>query len=187
MYKIHYLPLALDDLRDIVWYIAHTLESPQAAENFISKMDRAVLKIADNPFRCHLYTSPEKLKYAYRILQVDNYSLFYVVENKKIEIHRIIYSQRDIIRYIVHTLEAPQAAENFISKIDRAVLKIADNPFRCHLYTSPENLKYAYRVLQVDNYTLFYAVENEKIEIHRVIYSRRDIARILKAQEENEP
>ena len=100
MYKIHYLPLALDDLKSIVRYIADTLQSPRAAERFISKTDKAVLKIADNPFRCRLYTSSEKLKYDYRILHIDNYSLFYEVENKKIEIHRIIYSRRDTARIL---------------------------------------------------------------------------------------
>jgi len=43
MYKIHYLPVALDDLRDIIKYIAHTLESPQAAENLLLKIDRLVI------------------------------------------------------------------------------------------------------------------------------------------------
>jgi len=100
MYKIQYLPLALDDLKGIVRYIAHTLESPLAAENFISKLDKEVLKIADNPFRCRLYTTSETLKYDYRILHINNYSLFYVVENKKIEIHRIIYSRRDILHIL---------------------------------------------------------------------------------------
>ena len=37
-----------DDLKDIVHYIAHTLESPKAAEDFLSKLDREVRKIADN-------------------------------------------------------------------------------------------------------------------------------------------
>jgi addiction module RelE/StbE family toxin len=100
MYKIHYLPLALDDLKSIVRYIADTLESPQAAENFLSKLDREVLKIADNPFRCRLYAPSEKLKYDYRVLHINNYSLFYEVENKKIEIHRIIYSRMDTVRIL---------------------------------------------------------------------------------------
>jgi len=91
MHNIHYLPLALDDLRDIVKYIAYTLEAPQAAENLVSKIDKAVKKTADNPYRCRPYISSEKLKNTYRVLNVDNYSLFYVVENNKIEIHRIIY------------------------------------------------------------------------------------------------
>jgi len=100
MYKIRYLPLALDDLKGIVSYIADTLESPRAAENFISKLDREVRKIADNPFRCRLYTLSETLKYDYRVLHINNYSLFYTVDNKKIEIHRIIYSRRDIGRIL---------------------------------------------------------------------------------------
>ncbi|GBU27023.1 hypothetical protein R84B8_00544 [Treponema sp. R8-4-B8] len=100
MYKIHYLPLALDDLKDIVNYIANTLESPRAAENFLSKLDREVLKIADNPFRCRLYPLSETLKYYYRVLHINNYSLFYVVDNKKIEIHRVIYSRRDIVQIL---------------------------------------------------------------------------------------
>jgi len=96
MYKIQYLPMALDDLKDIVKYIAYTLEAPQAAERLISKIDKAVQKTADNPYRCRLYSSSVRFKNAYRILNVSNYSLFYVVDNNKIEIHRIIYSGRDI-------------------------------------------------------------------------------------------
>ena len=110
MYKIHYLPLALDDLKEIVRYIAHELEAPRAAENLILKIDKEVQKTADNPYRCHLFVSPEKLKYEYRILNVNIYFLFYVVEptaegagrgsppkKGKIEIHRVIYSKRNII------------------------------------------------------------------------------------------
>jgi len=106
MYKIRYLPLALDDLRNIIQYIADTLESPRAAEKFLLKIDKEVLKIADNPFRCRLYTTSVKLKYDYRVLHIDNYSLFYEVEKEKIEIHRIIYSRRDIMR-VLSALEPP--------------------------------------------------------------------------------
>ena len=95
MYKICYLPLAVDDLKDIVRYISHKLESSRAAERFLAKINREIHKIADNPFRCHLYTSPEKLKFEYRILHIDNYSLFYTADNENIEIHRVLYSQRD--------------------------------------------------------------------------------------------
>ena len=96
MYKVHYLPLALDDLKSIARYIAHKLEAPQAAERLILKIDKKILKIATNPFRCHLYDSPEELKHEYRVLHIDNYSLFYVVDSKRIDIHRVIYSRRNI-------------------------------------------------------------------------------------------
>jgi len=100
MFKIHYLPLALNDLIDIVRYITDKLEAPRAAEKFLSKLDREIQKIAANPFRCHLYVPPEKLKHEYRVLHVDNYSLFYEAKNGKIEIYRIIYSKRDILRLL---------------------------------------------------------------------------------------
>ena len=100
MYKPYYLPLALDDLKGIVRYIAHELDAPRAAENLLLKIDKEVQKIADNPFRCHLFIPPEKLKYEYRILNVDNYSLFYVVEKDKIEIHRVLYSKRSILNIL---------------------------------------------------------------------------------------
>jgi addiction module RelE/StbE family toxin len=96
MYKIHYLPLALDDLREIVKYIAHELEAPKAAENLLVKINKEVLKIADNPFRCRVYFPSKKLKHEYRVLHINNYSLFYTVEKEKIEIYRVIYSRRDV-------------------------------------------------------------------------------------------
>ena len=96
MYKIRYLPLALYDLKEIVSYIANKLEAPRAAERLAMKINREIKKIAENPFRRPLYVSPEKLKYEYRVLRISNYSLFYVIENNNIEVHRIIYSHRDI-------------------------------------------------------------------------------------------
>ena len=103
MYKIHYLPIALDDLKSIVRYITFKLESPRSAERLILKLEKEVQKIANNPFRCHLFISPEKLKHEYRVLHIDSYSLFYVVENDKIEIHRVIHALRDISQIIEKT------------------------------------------------------------------------------------
>ena len=100
MHKIQYLPLALDDLKSIVRYITDKLNAPRAAERLVAKIDKEVNKIADNPFRCHLYASPVKLKHEYRVLHINNYSLFYVASNDKVEIHRVIYSRRDIARIL---------------------------------------------------------------------------------------
>ena len=100
MYKVVYLPLALNDLKDTIKYIANELEAPKAADNLVSKIDKEVLKIADNPFRCHLYVPLEKLKYEYRVLNIGNYSLFYIVEKEKVTIHRVLYSQMDTLRIL---------------------------------------------------------------------------------------
>ena len=96
MYKISYLPIALEDLKGIVRYIAHTLEAPRAAANLVQKIDRELIKISDNPFRCHVYSPLSILKYEYRVLNVNNYSLFYVIEKEKVEIHRVLHSKMNI-------------------------------------------------------------------------------------------
>jgi addiction module RelE/StbE family toxin len=105
MYRVHYLPLALDDLKEIVRYIAFTLEAPRAAEKLIGKIDKEVKKISDNPLRCHVYSSSCKLKHEYRVLHIDNYSLFYIVGKDRIEIHRVIYSKRDITQILLRNGE----------------------------------------------------------------------------------
>lgn len=96
MYKIHYLPLALEDLKSIVRYISHDLEAPQTAKKLLSKIDREAKKTAANPLRCPVYISAGKLKYEYRVLHINSYSIFYAIENEKIEIHRILHARRNI-------------------------------------------------------------------------------------------
>ncbi|MCL2440254.1 MAG: hypothetical protein FWD14_00795 [Treponema sp.] len=49
MYKASYLPIALDDLRNIIRYITHELKAPRAAENLRLKIDKEVKKIEENP------------------------------------------------------------------------------------------------------------------------------------------
>jgi len=80
MYKIHYLPLALDDLKGIIRYITNELEAPKAAENLIIKIDKEIQKISENPFRCHVYMSSENFIYEYRVLHINSYSLFVSVK-----------------------------------------------------------------------------------------------------------
>ncbi|MCL2130476.1 MAG: type II toxin-antitoxin system RelE/ParE family toxin [Treponema sp.] len=101
MYKIRYLPLALEDLKDIIRYIANTLEAPRAALSLVNKIDKELKKVSANPFRCHVYTPLAKLQYEYRVLNIDNYSLFYVIEKEKVEIHRVLYSKMNITQILV--------------------------------------------------------------------------------------
>ena len=107
MYKVKYLPLALDDLKSIVKYIAYTLDAPRTVEKFLVKFDKEILKIESNPFRCPVYYSPEKLKYEYRVLHIDNYSLFFTIDNKYIEVHRVIHSKRDIVNILKSAEKTP--------------------------------------------------------------------------------
>jgi plasmid stabilization system protein ParE len=81
----------------------------------------------------------------------------------------------ELFHYIVAKLEAPQAARNLRAEIDAAVRNLIQFPYAHALYRSQKPLKKEYRKLRVKNFYLFFVVEETTIEIHRVIYVKRDI------------
>ena len=82
MYDIRYLPLAKQDMVNIVSYISHELLNPQAAEF---------------PYIHPMYYPPKPLIYEYRKRVVKNYIVFYRVDEdkKEIVISRVIYQRRN--------------------------------------------------------------------------------------------
>jgi plasmid stabilization system protein ParE len=95
-YEVSYLPLALKDLEKIFRYIVNKLEAPQAAQNLRMKIDTAVRDLIQFPTAHALYRAKKPLKKEYRKITVKNFYVFYVVEENRIEIHRVIYSKRNI-------------------------------------------------------------------------------------------
>ncbi|GHV31334.1 addiction module toxin RelE [Spirochaetia bacterium] len=96
MYTLAYLPSALSDLDSIVTYIGNDLDAPKTAAKLRLEFDRKILALTKNPLRHRIYFSHDTLKFEYRKLPVKNYSVFYVVKEDLVEIHRVLYSRRDI-------------------------------------------------------------------------------------------
>lgn len=97
MYKIEYLPAAMADMAEIAAYIGVNLSNPAAAERLAKKMVSETEKLADMPYKYRVYTPARALKHEYRRLLVQNYIIFYYVdEDKKIvTIARVIYAKRN--------------------------------------------------------------------------------------------
>jgi plasmid stabilization system protein ParE len=95
-YKVSYLPLALEDLEGIVRYIVYKLEAPLAAQKLRDALHAAVQNLVRAPFGHPLYRTKRQLKMEYRRIAVKNYSVFYVVKDNHIEIHRVIYTKRNL-------------------------------------------------------------------------------------------
>jgi plasmid stabilization system protein ParE len=93
---ISYLPLALTDLEEIFHYIVEKLEVPLAARKLRKEIDIVVQKLIQFPCVHPLYRTQKPLKKEYRKITVKNFYVFYVVEENVIEIHRVIYSRRNI-------------------------------------------------------------------------------------------
>lgn len=94
-YKLRYLPLAKEDLINIVDYIQNTLLSPIAAGNTVSRIEKAILKRLENPESFAIWPSSKERKRPYRRINVKNYTVWYVVIDDVMEVRRILYSGRD--------------------------------------------------------------------------------------------
>ena len=94
-YTLRYLPLAEQDLSEIIDYIQNNLQNPIAAENTLSKIESAILERLESPESFALWPSKKKRSYPYRRINVGNYTVWYVVINDVMEVRRILYSRRN--------------------------------------------------------------------------------------------
>jgi plasmid stabilization system protein ParE len=95
-YKIQYLPLALSDFAEIFQYICTVLEAPAAADNLRSEIDNAIQNLSLFPYAHRMYRTEKALKNEYRKIAIKNFSVFYTVTDSIVEIHRVVYSKRNM-------------------------------------------------------------------------------------------
>jgi plasmid stabilization system protein ParE len=102
MYKLEYLPIARQDMIDIAQYISRELLNPLAAEKLAKEMIESADKLRDFPYANRVYNPIRPLEYEYRRLIVENYLMFYYIdeESKTITIARVIYAGRDYERLL---------------------------------------------------------------------------------------
>jgi len=85
-----------------------------------------------------------------------------------------------IIDYITYTLEAPRAASNLLDELEKSINDLKLFPLAHRLYRPIKPISAMYRVLTVKNYLVFYIVLEETIEIHRIIYKKRNLSQLIK-------
>ena len=85
-----------------------------------------------------------------------------------------------IIVDIAKPLKNPIAAENTLIKIETAILERLESPEAFAIWQSSKNRKYPYRRINVSNYSVWYVVIDNEMEIRRILYSRRNEETLLK-------
>jgi len=97
MYQLKFLPLALQDMIEIVRYISHELFDPNAADNLADEMIAAAKRLVDFPYINAIHQPIKPLKKEYRKLIVKNYIMFYWIDDKEkqVTIARVVYARRD--------------------------------------------------------------------------------------------
>lgn len=102
MYKLSYLPVAQDDLTEIVRYVSQELKNPDAANRLAEQFIHAAEGVLKFPYSSPAYQPIRPLRYEYRKILVGNYLMLYWIDEKAktVTIARVIYAKRDVSRLL---------------------------------------------------------------------------------------
>ena len=94
-YTLRYLPIAKQDLANLINFILNEYKNPIAAENTLDKIEQAIMhRLEDGPESFAIWQSAKKREHPYRRINVGNYTVWYVVIDNIMEIRRIQPSSR---------------------------------------------------------------------------------------------
>jgi toxin ParE1/3/4 len=94
-YAIRLLRIAEEDLFEIINYIA--ADRPSAADALATRIENNLNLLSKNPQLGRIPNEEELIRLGYRYLVVQNYLIFYAVEEQIIYVHRILHGARDYL------------------------------------------------------------------------------------------
>ncbi len=103
-YSVQLTKTALDDIESIYIYIAEKLLSPENAIRLYNRLKEAILKLDTFPERYNILDLGSELHHLVRRMPVDNYSVFYIVEDNTVVIIDVLYSSSNIENILNHKL-----------------------------------------------------------------------------------
>lgn len=99
-YKVQITDKALADMEKIYNYIAVQLKAAENALGQYNRIAEAIEGLNVFPERVRLMESEPERTMGLRQLVVDNYSAFYVIEDEKVIVTRMLYSASNIERIL---------------------------------------------------------------------------------------
>lgn len=86
----------------------------------------------------------------------------------------------EVVDYISNTLKNPDAAHLLIDDIELAIFKRLETPLAFIPYQSEKIRQHPYYRINVRNFSVFYVVIDDTMEVRRLLYARRNIDALLK-------
>ncbi len=102
--------------------------------------------------------------------------------NKTYQLRYLPVFEEDLLNtvdYIANVLQNEYAADQLIDNVESAILNRLDNPLSFEPYHSAKKREHQYYRIYVKNYTIFYVVIDDVMEVRRLIYGARNIDQIL--------
>lgn len=85
----------------------------------------------------------------------------------------------EIADYITYRLRNPLAAEHLVDEVERAIDGRLDCAEFFESYRSSRERKHSYYRIQLKNFSIFYAVIGNTMEVRRMIYSRHNLKDLI--------
>lgn len=95
-YEIRVLPLFVDELTQILNYIAFRLQNPRAADDLERAVYDAIVERSSCAEAFEPYHSKLERKHVFYRIYVKNYTIFYTVIGDVMEVQSIFYNKRNI-------------------------------------------------------------------------------------------
>ena len=88
-YQIRLLRIAEEDFTEIISFIAD--DNPNAAEAMAVKIEKNIELLAGNPMLGRIPRDEDIKNLGYRYIIIQNYIVFYTIEERTILVHRILH------------------------------------------------------------------------------------------------
>ena len=86
----------------------------------------------------------------------------------------------EVTAYITNTLQNPSAAHRLVDDIELAIVKRLEMPLSFAPYQSSKIKNHPYYRINVRNFSIFYVVIDNTMEVRRILYSKRNIDELIK-------
>ncbi|MDR1193433.1 MAG: type II toxin-antitoxin system RelE/ParE family toxin [Peptococcaceae bacterium] len=102
-YDVKIANQAMLDMKSIYEYIATALMEPVIAEKQYSRIEKAVYSLDQMPERFRRYEKEPWRSRDLRVMPVDNYIVFYIVDNENgtVTVIRVMYGRKDTEKELV--------------------------------------------------------------------------------------
>ena len=104
------------------------------------------------------------------------------MENRRYKLRFLPLFEEDligIVDYITDQLQSPQAAQALVDAIEKAITERAACAEAFEPYHSAKERQYPYYRIYVKNYTIYYVVIGDVMEVRRILYNKRNTHSLL--------
>lgn len=103
-YTVQITDKALADMEEIYTYIAEQLLAPENAIEQYNRIAEAIQNLNVFPERVRIMESEPEHAMGLMQLPIDNFLVFYVIEDNRVVVTRVLYSASDISRRLYSRL-----------------------------------------------------------------------------------